>query len=157
METEQITPTEFIYPTLVRRVQSIFLDTAVILTSMFLISGILSNFEQTPDWLRGALFFGLWGVYEPLGMTLGGTIGNRIMRLRVIKNNTHKDHINLFQAYIRFAVKLLLGWISFLTIHTNREKRAIHDFAAGSVMIQITKAQKIHTYKNNPVAYDRYM
>src|SRR5688572_2962545 len=131
METE-LTSTEFIYPTLVRRVQSIFLDTSIILISMFIVSGILNYFEQTPNWIRGALFIGLWFIYEPLCMTLGGTIGNRILKLRIIKNNTSKGNINLFQAYVRFFVKLLLGWISFLTIHMNREKRAIHDFAAGS-------------------------
>jgi uncharacterized RDD family membrane protein YckC len=140
METEITSHAEFNYPTLVRRIQSIFIDTLIILISMFLISYILSSFEQTPDWLRAVLFIGLWFIYEPVCMTVGGTIGNRIMKLRVIKYNTNKDKINLFQAYVRFGVKLLLGWLSFLTINMNREKRAIHDFAAGSVMIQLTKA-----------------
>jgi len=124
---------------------------------MFIVSGILNYFEQTPNWIRGALFIGLWFIYEPLCMTLGGTIGNRILKLRIIKNNTSKGNINLFQAYVRFFVKLLLGWISFLTIHMNREKRAIHDFAAGSVMIQLIKETHIYKGTNNTAAYDRYM
>ena len=38
---------------------------------------------------------------------------------------------------IRYPVKLLLGWISFLTINSNPKRRAIHDLASGSVMIKI--------------------
>jgi hypothetical protein len=34
-------------------------------------------------------------------------------------------------------VKVMLGWLSFLTIHTNTEKRAIHDLFIGSVMIKL--------------------
>lgn len=72
-------------------------------------------------------------------MTLGGTIGNRIMKLRVIEYNTHKDKINLFQAYVCFGVRLFLGLLSFLTINMNCENRSIHDFATASVIILLTK------------------
>lgn len=41
-----------------------------------------------------------------------------------------------FQAIIRYIIKISLGWISFLTINSNYEKRAIHDFVAGSVVIK---------------------
>ena len=72
-------------------------------------------------------------------MTLGGTIGNRVLKLRVLKHNTDNEKINLLHAYIRFTVKILLGWLSFITIHMNSENRAIHDFASNSVMIQLNK------------------
>jgi len=45
--------------------------------------------------------------------------------------------INIFQAYIRYVTKLLLGFISFLTISTNKERRAIHDMVAFTVMLKV--------------------
>lgn len=52
METEIASHAELNYPRLVRRIQFIFIDTLIILISMFLISYILSNFKQTPNWFR---------------------------------------------------------------------------------------------------------
>jgi uncharacterized RDD family membrane protein YckC len=69
-------------------------------------------------------------------MTLGCTLGNYLMKIRVKRFADNKRKINLLQAYIRFVVKVLLGWISFLTINSNKERRAIHDFVAGSVMLE---------------------
>ncbi|MEO8150660.1 MAG: RDD family protein [Bacteroidia bacterium] len=103
---------------------------------MFILSALLNNFESAPDWLRGALFIGLFGVYEPLCMTLGGTIGNRIRKIQVRQHKDESKRINIFQSYIRFFVKVLLGWLSFITIHMNNQKRALHDLASGSVLIQ---------------------
>jgi uncharacterized RDD family membrane protein YckC len=42
----------------------------------------------------------------------------------------------MLQAFFRYVLKISLGWISFLTMHSNSQRRAIHDFAAGSVMIK---------------------
>jgi len=139
METQAVLDSGIKYPTLVKRFQSVFIDTFIILIGMLIFAAILGNFDNAPDWLRAVLFIGLWFIYEPVCMTLGGTLGNRILKLRVLKHNTTNDRINLFQAYIRFAVKILLGWLSFITIHMNSEKRAIHDFAANSIMIQLKK------------------
>jgi hypothetical protein len=38
------------------------------------------------------------------------------------------------------VLKTLLGWISFLTITRNTERRAIHDLVSGSVMVRHTEA-----------------
>jgi uncharacterized RDD family membrane protein YckC len=67
---------------------------------------------------------------------LGATLGNYIKGIRVRQNGATGQRINFFQAFIRYVLKMLLGWISFLTIHTNPQKRAIHDIIAGSVMIR---------------------
>lgn len=128
-------PTE--YPLLGDRVQSTFIDTILIIILMFVFAAILDKFENVPDWVRMVLFIGLWVVYEPLCTTFGFTVGNYIKNIRVRQVSDSTKRINIFQALIRYALKILLGWISFLTIHSNNERRAIHDFAVGSVMIKI--------------------
>lgn len=124
------------YPTLLRRIQSIFIDSIIILTTMVCLTVFISYFEATPDWIKGTLFFALVGIYEPILIASGGTIGNRVMKIQVMQYNDGKKTVNIFQSYIRFIVKLFFGWLSFITIHMNVQKRALHDLASGSVMIQ---------------------
>lgn len=124
------------YPSLSDRIQSTFIDTVFIVILMFISSTILERYENPPDWIRIALFFGLWTVYEPVCTSLGFTIGNYLKGIRVRRNSDPAKKINIFQAFFRYLLKITLGWISFLTIHTNPQKRAIHDLAVGSVVIK---------------------
>jgi len=125
------------YPLLGDRVQSTFIDIILLIILMFILATILDRYEDGPTWVRIALFVGLWGVYEPLCTTLGATPGNYIKKIRVRQVRIYSKRINFFQAFVRYLLKMSLGWISFLTIHSNSERRAIHDLAAGSVMIKI--------------------
>jgi uncharacterized RDD family membrane protein YckC len=124
------------YPDLSERVQSTFIDLIFIVIMMFCCASVLDRYENAPDWIRIALFFGLWAVYEPLCTSLGGTIGNLVKGIRVRSNGDVGKKINILQALLRYIIKCLLGWISFITIHGNPQRRAIHDLAAGSVMIR---------------------
>ena len=124
------------YPSLSDRVQSTFIDGIFIVIMMSLSASILDKYENSPDWIRIVLFFGLWAVYEPLCTTLGFTLGNLIKGIRVRKVSDTSKRLNFFQAFIRYLVKLGLGWVSFITIHSNPQRRAIHDLAVGSVMIR---------------------
>lgn len=139
-QTKEILTENFndsLYPTLQRRFQSVFIDTIAIIISMFLISTILGLFANTPSWLNAILFFAIWGLYEPLSTSLGCTFGNYLMKIRVRQINDISKPINIINAYLRYVTKLLLGWLSFLTIHLNQRKRAIHDLVGQSVMINI--------------------
>lgn len=124
------------YPSLSDRVQSTFIDTLIIVAVMFVFASFLEKFTEAPDWIRIVLFFGLWAVYEPLCTAIGGTIGNLFKGIRVRKYGNENDKINFIQAFFRYLLKISLGWISFISIHFNKEKRAIHDLVAGSVMIK---------------------
>ena len=128
------------YPSLAKRIPSIFIDSLMIIALMFLSGWILDkmNPEQNEgdEWIRIVLFIALWGVYEPLSMTLGCTLGNYLMKIRVRKHNNAGKKINLLQAYARFIIKFFLGWLSFITISFNPERRAIHDFASGSIVVE---------------------
>jgi uncharacterized RDD family membrane protein YckC len=125
------------YPQLTDRIQSTFIDTILIVVLMFVFSNVLDKFENIPDWVRIALFACLFVAYEPLCMTFGSTLGNYLKGIRVRKYSDSTKRINIFQAIIRYPVKVILGWVSFLTINSNPKRRAIHDLISGSVMIKL--------------------
>ena len=125
------------YPVLGDRIQSSFVDALLIVILMFVFASILDRYEDVPDWVRMALFGSLFIAYEPLCMSLGCTLGNYIKGIRVRKNSNPAKRINIFQAIIRYPVKIFLGWISFLTIGMDPKRRAIHDLVSGSVMIKL--------------------
>lgn len=75
-------------------------------------------------------------LYDPLLTSIAGnTIGHRLMGLTVRKFDNPYRNISLGNAILRFSVKALLGWISFLTITGNKYKRAIHDMVGNSIVI----------------------
>ena len=124
------------FPSLSDRFQSTFIDMLCIAAMMFMCSYVLDRYEEVPDWVRVVLFFGLWAVYEPVCTSLGATIGNCVKNIRVRKVSGINKRINIVQAFFRYALKFCLGWLSFVSVHFNPEKRAIHDLAVGSVMIK---------------------
>jgi uncharacterized RDD family membrane protein YckC len=128
-----------VYPSLSDRVQSNFIDVILIMVLIFVAAAALDKYDNAPDWIRIVLFFGLWAVYEPLCTTLGCTLGNYMKGIRVRRYTNESKRINFFAAFVRYCIKILLGWISFISIHFNPERRAIHDFAAGSVMVKFQK------------------
>jgi uncharacterized RDD family membrane protein YckC len=125
------------YPELRDRIQSTFIDLLLLILLMYVFARILENYPGAPDWVKIALFVGLFIVYEPLSMTLGCTLGNYLKGIRVRKDSDFTKRINILQAIIRYPVKFFLGWISFMTIHSNPKRRAIHDLVSGSVMIKL--------------------
>jgi len=134
METSQPAATTVEYPSLSDRIQSSFIDAIFIVIMMLLFARFLP--DDAPGWVRALLFFGLWAVYEPLCTSLGGTIGNLVKGIRVRDFSDPSKRINIFFAFFRYVIKVGLSWISFITINFNPEKRAIHDFVGGSVMIK---------------------
>ena len=124
------------YPTLSDRVQSILVDQVFIVTLMFLFTAVLDRFQHPPNWIRIVLFFGIWGIYEPFCMHYACTIGNYVKGIRVRRFKDTTKKMGLVQACFRYLIKLLLGWLSVLSVATNKEKRAIHDLAADTIMIK---------------------
>lgn len=125
------------YPLLGDRIQSSFIDAILLIILMFFFASLLDRYDDVPDWVRILLFVSLFLIYEPLCMTLGCTLGNYVKGIRVRKVNNTSKRINILQALIRYPVKVILGWVSFLTIGTNPQRRAIHDMVSGTVMIKL--------------------
>lgn len=132
------------FPPLIKRFQSIIIDQIFILLCLIVLNQLLSGTnEETTGTLRVLLFFGLLFLYEPFCMAFACTIGNYVIGIRVRKFGEEEKRMNIFQSYLRFIVKILLGIISFFTVTSNKYKRAIHDLAAGSIMINVKRRDLI--------------
>ena len=127
---------EIEYPSLSDRIQSTFIDTISIILMMFIFSSVLENLQNVSDWIRIFLFIALWILYDPLCTSLGCTIGNYVKGIRVRQREDHTMRINFFQALVRYIFKIFLGWLSFLTVYSNVERRALHDIVVGSVVVK---------------------
>lgn len=124
------------FPTLVKRIQSSFIDLLFIVLLMLPASRLLDSLgEGAPEWINIVIFLALWGVYEPLCTAIGCTVGNWVTGIRVRRSADIRKKIPIWAAYARYALKCLLGWLSFITIHFNPERRALHDLGAGSVVV----------------------
>jgi uncharacterized RDD family membrane protein YckC len=75
--------------------------------------------------------------YEPLATAFGCTLGQALMRFRV-RTVEGLKRIGVTQAYGRFLVKYLLGIISFVTMPARSDRRAIHDLASETIVIEAT-------------------
>ena len=124
------------YPSILDRLKSTTIDTIIIIGFMYFASEILNSFDNVPNYVRMILFAGIL-MYEPIFTAFGATIGNDKMEIRVRSNSDHSKKINFFQAIIRFGFKILLGWLSFITVFSSKKSRTIHDYLSGSVMIKV--------------------
>ena len=126
-------------PSLILRIKSTIIDGLVIILLMFLVSLILSSLNIESGKIRGVLFISIL-LYEPILVSLSRTLGQKIMGLRVRKlskiiESNEKTNINIFSSLGRYFGKVFLGWISLLTIHSDKYGQAIHDKIGNSVMI----------------------
>ena len=131
---EQLDPDPDLFPRLSRRLQTAAFD-GVFLGFVWLISlSVLSAYGITG---KKALVTatGLSLSLEPLLVSItGGSIGHHLLGLRVRRLAEDKK-INLFAAALRYIIKTVFGAFSALTITTSRQRRAVHDFISGSVVV----------------------
>lgn len=125
-------------PSLNLRVKAMFVDMLIVICTLMIVSLALSYFNINPD-LVYPILIGMFLLYEPIAVSLGGTIGQRTMGLRVRKANTIKEsnsysNIGIGFSLIRFIAKFLLGTISLISIHHTNYGQAIHDKLSGSVV-----------------------
>lgn len=125
-------------PSLNLRIKAMFVDLLIVIISLMIISLVLSFFNVKPELINPVLL-GLFFLYEPITVSLGGTIGQRIMGLRVIKAKSLKDsnastNIGIGFSVFRFLAKFILGSISLITIHSTSYGQAIHDKISGSIV-----------------------
>lgn len=129
---------QFDRPSLLVRIKSMLADSLVIIGLMIIASLVLNALQVESGIIRGVTFF-LILLYEPIMVAVNRTVGQKIMGIR-IRNYTkfidedRKRNINIFSSLFRFLVKFLLGWISLLTIHSNKYGQAIHDIVGNSIM-----------------------
>lgn len=125
-------------PSLILRIKSTLFDTVVIIILMYLMTLLLESMAIQSGNIRAAALV-LVFLYEPILVTFGGTIGQRILGLAVRRfgsfiEKKQKKNINLIMSILRYITKIFLGWLSLLTIHSNHYGQAIHDKIGGSIM-----------------------
>jgi uncharacterized RDD family membrane protein YckC len=121
------------YPNVLRRYLATLLDLFAWWCLIYAMSRVPSITEH------GALAYSLFGLsfmlYEPLLTTYACTLGQAIMRIRV-RSKDELKRVTLDQALGRMIVKYLLGIISFLTVPARKDRRAIHDLASNTIVIE---------------------
>jgi uncharacterized RDD family membrane protein YckC len=121
-------------PTILRRYLSTFIDGILILSVFIFVSLAIDSDSALADYARIAVFLGMFFVYEPIFTSRFCTLGQKITGIRIRTIGSY-EKISIPAAYLRIIVKLLLGIISLLSIPFTRNRRAVHDFASGSVVI----------------------
>ena len=105
---------------------------------LYLCSEILDSFTEVPTYVRVLAFAFIFVLYEPLFVSyFGATIGHSRFNLEVRSLNDEQKKINFLQALVRYLFKMLLGWLSLLTIGSTEKKTAIHDGVVRSVVLSI--------------------
>jgi uncharacterized RDD family membrane protein YckC len=125
---------EIEYPSILRRYFSTFIDGLFIIGMLVLWAYILDADNSTATNIRIGIILFMFFVYEPIFTAYFCTLGQKATGIRIRKLSTGQ-RISIFQAYLRIIVKILLGILSFFTIPFTKNKRAIHDFAVGSLVI----------------------
>lgn len=119
------------------RIKAIMVDSVVFFA---LGLGATQLFEAIGDvgaGMRMVAFICIFILYDPLLTSLaGGTLGHHAIGIRVKRVDDESRKIIFPLAIIRFVLKIMLGWISLLTVSGNMKGRAIHDFVVGSVVVE---------------------
>lgn len=140
---------EKIYPGVFDRVRAMVTDGIILLVFMVALSSIFSLFNDVPDFVRVFTFLSIFLLYDPLLTSFtGGTIGHRLIGIRVKKERDEQCNIQFPIAVLRYIVKATLGWISLLTIGGNNKGKAIHDYVAGSVVVYAKSESELNNVKN---------
>lgn len=132
---EDIISFEEEFPSLRRRFLGVIIDTFIIMT-VFLVAGqIIELVGEVHGSVRGLTLIFMFFMYDPIFVSfLGGTIGHKIMGMRIVDFKT-KGKIALHRALFRLIVKGLLGWVSFIAVSFNPSKRALHDLWSSSLVV----------------------
>ena len=130
--SEPVRVPSFKAPSLLRRYKAVLVD-GILMMIVGVVIMVLIEDETT---LRVVAILAVIFLYEPLATSYAATIGQRVMDLKVCDADNLNRRLPLWRSYVRFLVKLFLGWISLLTIHGTPERRAIHDYVSGSVVVR---------------------
>ena len=126
---------EYDLPLIKTRYFSSLIDVIFILLISLGISSLFESLGDVPDYLRLIMFIVVVILYEPILISTACTVGQLITNIRVRKLHDPVRRILIFNAILRIIVKALLGWLSFLTVTFNDNRRAIHDYLSGSIVI----------------------
>ncbi len=123
------------YPRLIKRIRAVLIDSVLLPIAAFS-SLLLGNALGVSSVIgKVTLLVAPIFILEPgLIAFTGGTVGHHLQRIRVATLDG-SENIGIFAATLRFIVKVLLGWLSFVIVLTTVKHQAVHDLLARSVVI----------------------
>jgi len=128
-----IDPTQF--PSLRQRVQATFVDSLIPLFVAMMLVGLVPGIAEWPP-MGKLLLVAVCYLYEPILSSVSLTVGQHLTGTRIRRYQAHDQRLSFGAAYGRFLTKVFLGWFSYLFIHFNPERRALHDLVAGTVVLR---------------------
>jgi uncharacterized RDD family membrane protein YckC len=130
--------TDLNYASLSSRLRAAFIDTAILALLFFPTLFIIDVSHATNVALTTVLYLipSIPMLVVDLGFVAvtGGTIGHHLLKIRVRKKEG-TGNIDLIAASVRFVVKMMLGWTAFIFILNSNRHQALHDMAAGSIVV----------------------
>ena len=127
------------YPNLLRRYVAAMIDWVIVILLIVLMGRLASYLGRDQGF---ALFLAAVAVavYEPFLTAFLFTAGQGVMRFRV-RDLKSGARVPLWRVYLRVVVKAVLGVVSFLTLPARADRRAIHDLAAGTLVLEASDAK----------------
>jgi uncharacterized RDD family membrane protein YckC len=124
------------YPGIFERVKAAIIDSIALVIFMIVITDIFSFFDSVSNSARIIAFIFIFILYDPiLTSFFGGTLGHKVIGLRVKMEKDERKNIFFHLAIVRFIIKISLGWISLITISQNNKRKALHVKITGSLVI----------------------
>lgn len=120
------------YPTILRRYFATFIDGWLTIAMLFAVTYFIGGKENAFFRLIVAALI-LLG-YEPLFTSKFCTLGQKIMGIKIRKAVDYR-RLNYPAALLRFIIKWIFGFISLFIIIFSKERRALHDYASGSIVV----------------------
>ena len=123
------------YSRLIRRVRAVLIDSVILPVTVLSILVLGDTLGVSDAYGKVMLIAIPVLILEPgLVALTGGTVGHHLLGIRVAKQDG-SGNINVFAAAVRFAVKLLLGWLSFILVLTTAKHQAVHDLVVRSIVV----------------------
>lgn len=124
------------YPGILDRVKAMMTDGIMVLVLSLGVTYFFSLFEDVPNNAKIIAFVFIFVLYDPIFTSIcGGTVGHMLIGIRVKREVNENKNVLFPLAILRFIVKVLLGFISLLTVTNTKKRKAIHDYIVGSVVI----------------------
>jgi uncharacterized RDD family membrane protein YckC len=128
------------------RVRAALYDWMILITGVVLcLTLAISSDSGAAAKMIGVAGVVLFLLYEPVMVwRWGSTLGHMAGNLRIVDDRS-LGNPSLGKAALRFVVKTLLSWYSFITIMASRRLRAVHDVLTGTT-VQVRNASGARTY-----------
>jgi uncharacterized RDD family membrane protein YckC len=130
------------YPNRLRRYVAFLIDGGLVFGVFLFYVRDPMHYAQSGDPIYWPLLLLL--LYEPLLTCRACTLVQLAMGIRV-RSEPGGQAVPAWRSYFRLSVKFLLGILSFIFMPGHARKRAIHDIAAGTIVVDSRRVQESRT------------